>query len=271
MNSSTIAILVLILFLTAVTVAYVRLRHWQEGFEEELDGFTNPSVVATPPSANVSSIQKNATFCPPGSKYFVSRRGDSMCCDGPVEKRRCKGRLVCTMSKSQNGVPSCTDVHNSLRAKFAATYCPPSMSNFFASEATGVKGCTSSAITTSGDGPLHADAAKCIIGSTGPEADLENENSCLNVKRKEEMRCLTPNCTKSFIKKTSGAPLVLIQNYTLVDETAPRACTDDDSMQIYLDKTEPGWRSANKPEYDFAVNTQFCGSAKRILVEKRVA
>ena len=271
MNSSTVGIIGLILFLTAVTVAYVRLRHWQEGFEEQLEGFVDPTVAATPPPTNITPLQKNATFCPSGSNYFVSNNGDSMCCNGTIRNRICRGNVICTMSRLGGDIPSCTDVHNAMMAKLAAGFCPPSMPNYYSNQATGQKGCTSSAITSIGDGPLHTDAPKCVIGNAGPDADLLNERSCLNVKRKEEMRCLTANCIKTFQKKSSTAPLVLMQNYTLVDETTARVCTDDDSMQLYLDKTEPNWRNANKAEYNFTTNTNFCAAAKRILVEKRVA
>jgi hypothetical protein len=269
MNSSTVGIIGLILFLTAVIIAYIRLRHWQEGFEEQLEGFVDPTVAAIPPPANISPIQKNSTFCPSGSTYFVSNNGDSMCCNGPIRNRICRGNIVCTMSRLSGEIPSCTDVHNAIMAKLAVGFCPQSMPNYYSNEATGQKGCTSSAITTSGDGPLHTDAPKCSIGNAGPEADLQNEQSCLNIKRKDDMKCLTPNCIKIFQKKNANAPLILVQNYTLVDETTARVCTDEDSMEIYLNKTEPNWRSANKPEYDFTTNTDFCGAAKRILVEKR--
>lgn len=270
MNSSTFGILAIIVFLTAVTVAYVKLRHWQEGFEEQLEGFLDPTVAAIPTPADVQPVQKNATFCPPGSKYFINRRGDSLCCEGTIEKRRCKGNLICTLSKPDDTVPSCTDIHNQLRQKLAISFCPPSMPNFFANEATGKKGCTSSVITTIGDGPVHKNAPNCMIGNN-PERDLTQKFSCLNIKRKEDMACITPKCEKSYQSIRNNAPLVLIQNYTLPDETTARVCTDDNSMQLYLDKTEANWRNSNKPEYDFAVNTKFCGAAKRILVEKRVA
>ena len=270
MNSSTFGIIGLILFLTAVTVVYVKLRHWQEGFGEELEGFLDPTVAAIPQPADTQSIQKNATFCPPGSKYFINRQGDSLCCDGTIEKRRCKGNVICTMSKPTTNIPSCTDIHNQLRNRLAVSFCPPSMPNFFANESTGKKGCTSSAITTAGDGPVHRTAPSCMIDKN-PERDLTQKFSCINLKRKEEMQCITPKCEKSYQSIKNNTPLVIIQNYTLPDETTARVCTDDISMQLYLDKTEPNWRSTNKPEYDFEVNTNFCGAAKRILVEKRVA
>ncbi len=270
MNSSTFGILGLILFLTVITVAYVKLRHWQEGFGEELEGFQDPTVAATPKPADLQPIQKDATFCPPGSKYFINRRGDSLCCNGSIERRRCKGQLVCTLSKPTDTLPSCTDVHNQLREKLAFSFCPRSMPNLFTSEATGRKGCTSSTITPAGDRPLHKDAPTCTI-DTNPERDLTQKFSCLNIKRKEEMQCITPKCEKSYQSIKNNTPLVIIQNYTLPDETTARVCTDDQSMQLYLDKTDPNWRNSNKAEYDFAVNTNFCGAAKRILVEKRVA
>lgn len=271
MNSSTVGILGLILFLTAVTVAYVRLRHWQEGFEEEIEGFLDPTQAATPPPATPPPLQTNITFCPSNSTYFVSNNGDSMCCDGPIRNRICRGNIICTMSRISSEIPSCTDVHNAMMKKLAERLCPTSMPNYYLNHATGQKGCTSSAISSLGDKPLHTDAPKCIIGNAGPDADLLNEHSCLNIKRKEDMKCLTPNCIKTFQKKRDKAPLVLMQNYTLVDETTARVCTDDESMQRYLDTVEPNWRSTNKPEYDFTSDTSYCAAAKRILVEKRAA
>jgi hypothetical protein len=267
MNSSSFAILALILFLTVVTVAFIKLRRWQEGFEEE--SFVNPSVAAIPPSANTAPIQKNATFCPPGSKYFIDKRGDSLCCEGTIERRRCKGRIICTLSRASGKVPSCSAIHAQLRGKISTGFCPPSMPNFFANEATGKKGCTSSEITTSGDGPVHTTSPKCEI-TGNPDADLQIEGSCLNTKRLEEMQCIAPGCTKSFHSYRKTAPPVLTQTFTIAGETVPRSCTDDDSMHVYLDSVEPAWRTANKPEYDFEANINFCGVAKRVLVEKRL-
>jgi hypothetical protein len=265
MNSSSFAILGLILFLTAVTVAFIRLRRWQEGFEEE--NFTNPSVAAIPES-NKAPIHKNATFCPPGSKYFIDRRGDSLCCEGTIERRRCKGRLICTLSKSSGKIPACADIHNQMRDKLAASFCPPSMPNFFASEATGKKGCTSSEITTAGDGPTHTDAPKCEI-SGNTNNDLVNESSCLNVKRLEEMKCITPGCNKTFHSYRETAPVVLMQSFTVDGQAVPHMCIDDDSMQIFLDTVEPNWRSSNNYERDFEAN-KWCSARKGVLVEKRL-
>ncbi len=266
MNSSSFAILGLILFLTAVTVAFIRLRRWQEGFEEE--NFINPSAAAIPES-NKAPIHKNATFCPPGSKYFIDRRGDSLCCEGTIERRRCKGRLICTLSKSSGKIPSCSDIHDQMRSQLGASFCPPSMPNFFASEATGKKGCTSSEITTVGDGPIHTSAPKCEI-SGNTNTDLISETSCLNQKRLEEMKCITPGCNKTFHSYRKTAPVVLMQSFTVDGQTVPQTCVDDDSMQKYLDEVEPNWRSTSNPEYDFEANVKFCGVAKRVLVEKRL-
>jgi hypothetical protein len=46
-------------------------------------------------------------------------------------------------------------------------------------------------------------------------------------------------------------------------------CTDEHSMEIYLDATEPGWRSTANPAYNFAMSVEFCGTAKASLIDKR--
>jgi hypothetical protein len=270
-------IIAIIAILIGFTAVYMKLRRWQEGFEEEgAEGFAgavaaspDPTLLATP-EPNKQPLQKNATFCPPGSKYYVNKRGDSLCCEGEVENRRCRGTNVCTLSAPHGNIPSCSVIQTQLLSKMSTAYCPPSMPNFYASELTGLKGCTSSAITTAGDGPLHPNAPKCTIGSS-PSTDLTDPESCLNKKRLEEMACLSPDCTKSLHKMRgiSGMPLVITQMFNVPSTGAPRSCTDEHSMEIFLDAAEPGWRSKGNPNHNFAMSVEFCGTAKATLIDKQ--
>jgi hypothetical protein len=110
---------------------------------------------------------------------------------------------------------------------------------------------------------------KCVIGKS-PTADLADPESCLNHKRLEEMPCIAPDCSKALHKKGKGLPLVLTQTFSVPGTAgAPRMCTDEHSMEIYLDSAEPNWRSAGKPEYNFAMSVEFCGTAKASLIDKR--
>ncbi len=259
-----------ILLVVIISVVYLKLRRWQEGFTAD------PTALATPPPADPSNTVQAAgaaaaaTFCPPGSIYFLNKQGDSLCCEGAVENRRCKGRTVCTLSKGTGKVPSCTSVLQQLSATAASKLCPPSMPNYYVSPITGKRGCTESALTAAGDEPLYRDRPQCTIG-TSPAADLLDEASCINKKRLEEMACISSNCSKTLHKYKEGFPLVLTQTYQVPDQVtaAPRMCTDEHSMEIYLDAAEPNWRSSGKPEYNFAISTEFCGTAKAVLIDKK--
>ena len=276
-NTPVLWIIAIIAILIGFTAVYMKLRRWQEGFEEEgagNEGFAtstspDPTLLATP-EPNKQLLQKNATFCPPGSKYYVNKRGDSLCCEGEVENRRCRGTNICTLSAPHEKIPSCAVIQTQLLSKMSAAYCPPSMPNFYASELTGLKGCTSSAITTAGDGPLRPNDPKCTIG-TSPTTDLANPESCLNKKRLEEMACIASECSKALYTKRAGAPLVLTQTFSVPGSVgaAPRVCTDERSMEVFLDATEPDWRSKANPAYNFAMSVEFCGTAKATLIDKR--
>ena len=260
----------MLLFLIGIIALYVNLRHWfAEGFVSAPPAPLNPEVLAIP-EVNQTPIQKTSTYCPPGSKYYVNKRGDSMCCEGKVENRKCIGKIVCTLSQPTSKYPSCAAILEQLQSKMAIAYCPPSMPNFYVNEVSGEKGCTSSGLTTIGDGPVHPNASRCIIGSSGSMQDLADKTSCLNQKRLEEFTCIAPNCTKGFHSYAEGKPVVLIQSFVVPDgEAVPRQCIDEHSMEIYLDSSESNWRSSGKPEYNFASDIRYCMTAKKSLIEKR--
>ena len=267
-DTSTPWILAMLLFLLVIIALYVNLRHWfAEGFVSA-PLTPNPTVLATP-APNTTPIQKTVTYCPPGSKYFVNKRGDSMCCEGEIENRKCRGKIVCTLSQSTSKHPSCATIIQNLQSQMAVAYCPPSMPNFYVNEVTGEKGCTASGLTTIGDGPVHTAAPRCIIASS-TQKNLADITSCLNQKRLEEMTCIAPNCTKGFHTYAEGKPIVLTQSFVVPDgESIPRQCINEHSMEIYLDATEPNWRSSGKPEYNFATDIRYCTTAKKSLIERQ--
>lgn len=256
------------LFLIAFVALYIYLRQWfAEGFISA-PSQANPEVLAIP-EPNKAPIQATATFCPPGSKYFVNKRGDSMCCEGDIEHRKCNGTIVCTLSQPTAKYLSCGVILQQLQAKIATAYCPPSMPNYYVNEITGEKGCTASGLTTTGDGPVHMDASRCSIGIS-PVADLADRNSCLNHKRLEEFMCISPECSKHLDIRKNGHPAILTQSFVVPGgESLPRTCIDEHSMEIYLDSAEPNWRSSGKPDYNFESDIRYCATAKSSLIDKK--
>jgi hypothetical protein len=269
-NSSIPWILASIILLIVISAVYIKLRRWEEGFSSGVANAAAPTTTDAPTAATAATAataDADPTFCPAGSEYYVSKQGESNCCEGNVENRRCKGRVVCTLSRPTKTIPSCATVQKEALNRLATVYCPPSMPNFYTNQITGAKGCTASAVGS--NGPIQPNMPTCTIGKSTVE-DLRDTTSCINQKRLEELACISPDCSKALHKYKEGLPLVLTQTFQVPGTTAaPRMCTDEGSMEIYLDAAEPNWRSAGKPEYNFAMSVEFCKAAKSALIDKK--
>lgn len=64
------------------------------------------------PSFEGFTTQDSVMACPAGSKSFINRTGDLLCCKGEVDGYDCTGQIVCSFSSSATarGYPSCASV-----------------------------------------------------------------------------------------------------------------------------------------------------------------
>lgn len=117
--------------------------------------------------------------CPSGTMSFVTREGETHCCNGDVVDGLCTGDLRCTLSpKSKSGLPTCSDLAASDAAAAGTSMCPPAMPNYFAS--TNIRGCSASQPTADGKAPLDPNQPQCILYPT-PDLDRVKLDSCYNV------------------------------------------------------------------------------------------
>lgn len=217
---------------------FVSLRRWviQENFRLEhasLEAFSTQQDSARTEQAELPANVRTYT-CPPGSKYFVDKNGNSHCCAGTIRGLKCDGDVVCTMSPEKGGVQSCRMIELAIAADKAAAVCPPSMPNYFKNFTTGYEGCTESALTASRDAPTNESAPKCKIYAT--PADNENKtDSCANIRDKELMKCVTPNCQKTVTSLAADKPAVIMQTYFAGEAIpVPRMCSSKASYERYL-------------------------------------
>ena len=186
-NSSIPWILASIILLIVISAVYIKLRRWEEGFSSGVANAAAPTTTDAPTAATAATADADPTFCPAGSEYYVSKQGESNCCEGNVENRRCKGRVVCTLSRPTKTIPSCATVQKEALNRLATVYCPPSMPNFYTNQITGAKGCTASAVGS--NGPIHPNMPTCTIGKSTVE-DLRDTTSCINPRHQRRIEWL---------------------------------------------------------------------------------
>jgi hypothetical protein len=217
---------------------YVSLRRWfiEENFRLEtaaLEAFSTQQNAAREIQPDLPGSVR-IYRCPPNTKYFIDKHGNSFCCSGTVRGLKCDGDVVCTMSPMKGGVESCASLEQKITAGIADRVCPPSMPNYFQNFTTGYTGCTESALTASRDAPTNESAPKCRIYKTDAENAVKTD-SCANIREKELMKCISPNCTKVVQSLEAGKPAVIMQTYFAGESVpVPRMCSSKASYERYL-------------------------------------
>jgi len=131
-----------------------------------------------------NSIHKKEGFvtisCPIGTTSFVTREGETQCCNGEIVDNFCNGNVRCSLSpNSISGIPSCSDYVAARQIANSAALCPPAIPNYFASTDGSLRGCSVSQPTADGSAPLDPNQLQCILY---PTLDLEKVrlDSCYN-------------------------------------------------------------------------------------------
>ena len=181
----------------------------------------------------------NLSACPSGLSRYVTN--DSInCCEGEVVGGRCEGQPRCTLSGG-GGLPRCVDYIKGRQGTAGKKMCPPSLKNYY--EIDGAAFCTDGAVRTDGRGPVESSAKYCKILKT-PEERMADPESCFNKKRLEEMKITVTKGPVEKIIRTYGKrlPSFLIANYG--EGLDQKICLDRPSLEQFLDKYKPTWRSS---------------------------
>jgi hypothetical protein len=121
---------------------------------------------------------------------YVTKRGETNCCNGDVVDGVCTGNDVCTLSPNNSaGLRTCGALAAENAAAASANMCPPGpngIPNYFASSDGSLRGCSTSIITADGTAPTDLNALQCIIYSSG-ELNTRKLDSCENyIKNKAD-------------------------------------------------------------------------------------
>ena len=118
--------------------------------------------------------------CPYGSVSYITRIGDTQCCNGDVVDGWCSGNDICTLSPtSNNNLPTCGDYLASNLTQAGINLCPTKIPNYFASLDGSVRGCSVSQPLPNGIGPSDPNQLQCILYPT-PDLDKVRLDSCYN-------------------------------------------------------------------------------------------
>lgn len=198
-------------------------------------------TVATAPAPSAIEGLTNLSACPGGLKEYTTNSAVN-CCEGEVLGGKCQGTPKCTLSAKSGDLPQCTDYHIANVTEKATRNCPQSMPYYYEVEGQGI--CTSAPLKSDGSGPLDTtNALFCNILAT-PEERYRSTKSCLNVRRLEEMKITTSEqetVTKNIISQAKDKPVLLAA--TITSGLKSRICYDRYSAEIFLDATNPQWRS----------------------------
>jgi hypothetical protein len=121
------------------------------------------------------------TSCPVDSESFIDSQGRTLCCLGKVADNQCQGQVICSLSESTGGMPTCTQWQLATMRERGATRCPNNMPFYFES-ADGTKGCTAGPINATGTGPLNDSVKMCKKYST-QEDEKTKQDSCTNAEK----------------------------------------------------------------------------------------
>ena len=142
----------------------------------------------------------NTNFCPYGTKEFINKEGDSLCCRGTIDdsNRVCNGTIVC--SRSDDNKSCAAFLQNQIRVEEAK--CPKSMSKYY--KIGTVKRCTNGQVNQSRDAIIREGDKHCVIYDAEQDK-FTKPDSCYVHKYLEELPCnkYKPNCNKMLQEGTS--------------------------------------------------------------------
>jgi hypothetical protein len=178
--------------------------------------------------------------CPPGYKTFYNTDGDINCCDGDIIGNKCTGENQCTLNKSTESMPNCTDIILKNYSEKSKEYCSPSLSTYFENKIKNIKGCTNGPLNNSLDGPKSVNQNTCIIYKDWND-NIYNKDSCHNQIQLDMTPCFGTDCTKNIMQPGQNKPILIAIGFTDTLGIHRIAYTRK-SFETYLDFSNPKWR-----------------------------
>ena len=200
-------------------------------------------------------VVPNVVSCPPSSTAFTNNDGTTLCCDGDVNNRTCKGKIKCAISTNKEGIPLCNIILNKEYNAKAVMKCPKSMPYYFVQGTPGKEYCTSSKLNSSVTGPIDKNASICSFENY--KFDIRNPKSCEVQRMYDIAMCPKEPCTKQKMNILPNTAVVIQVSYT-DNEGIPRTCNDDKSMENYYEDIKKDL-SQN--------NINLCSVSKKVFID----
>jgi hypothetical protein len=160
------------------------------------------------------SILKKEGFmiltCPSKTVKYITRRGETNCCNGDIVDNECNGNNVCSLSPMNSlGIQSCQTYASNVANEAAAANCITDMPYYFAATNGSLRGCSAAPATADGTAPSDPTQLQCILYPTDA-LDKVKLDSCFNYTLNKDMKAANAKCaTTSAASAASNTPSVL--------------------------------------------------------------
>jgi hypothetical protein len=168
------------------------------------------------------SIVKREGFvvysCPSNTVKYITRHGETNCCNGDIVDNECNGNNVCSLSpRNSLGIQSCQTYVTNLANQAAAAKCFTDMPYYFASTDGSLQGCSVSQPTPDGTAPSDPTKLQCILYPTDT-LDKIKLDSCYNYKKNKKVLTAAAEC--KIVAPTLPESYTPVQNTILMKKFA---------------------------------------------------
>lgn len=220
------------------------------------------------------------TTCPAQTNRFIDDGGRVLCCEGEAVGTRCNGKLVCSLSDNNTGLPTCGVWYKAFLDQKGQGKCPPSMPHYFERDGGRVKGCAATGLNPSGTGPRTPQTKFCTLYATAQQED-RNLDSCTNVAMLERTTCFPASrvrgSKKILEKLRDDLPPVVSCSYMSSNNFETTKCMNEssfarvvDTFMLMMNIRNSNWRE-NINKGNPYTKLQFCGPAEKFSIQKTVA
>ena len=142
--------------------------------------------------------------CPSNSTTYITKNGETNCCNGNIVDGICNGNNLCSLSPTNAlSLPSCQDYISDIASDSAVANCFNDMPYYFEASDGSLKGCSASTTTDDGTAPTDPNKMQCILYPT-EALDKIKLDSCYNYL-KNKAALSGANCPVATSGATSAA------------------------------------------------------------------
>lgn len=231
----------------------------KEGFAETIDD---------------SDIQ--ISMCPQGSTALQTGKGDTDCCDGDVVDFKCRKNLICTLSPTHDGIPSCVEYLKKYLREKAVVECPAKFPRYWEDKKTNKKGCIVGKRLPDGSGPKDTPTFEnSCKGFTSEREGKVTYGSCYNQKYNEGINCPQRSgmgSTRGYQQAWWAGAENKFPNFHYCQPTNEMrtfdTCYDDKTLKEFWNEVWPQWRTwVGQNPWS---KSYFCSVYKQLRIDKTI-